>query len=107
MGALCCAKKGDGSPKPLKKKKKKGKGSASASKDFDFEDFDAEKARDHRVAAEVKSELFELETKDRELDQRDQDAVRTISAQKQAKKGEYKGWKKRESVDVASLDSAQ
>ena len=105
MGALCCAKKGDGSPKPLKKKKKKGKGSAS--KDFDFEDFDAENARHHRVAAEVKSELFELETKDKELDQRDQDALRTINAKKQAKKGEYKGWKKRESVDVASLDSAQ
>jgi hypothetical protein len=84
MGAVCCSKQGEESP-TASKNSKRLKGSA---KDFDSD----------RVAQEI---LFEMETKDRELDQRDQDALREITAKKEVKKGvktgEYKGWKKKES----------
>ena len=42
-----------------------------------------------------------METKDKELDQRDKDALQELSVKKEekvaAKKGEYKGWKKKKS----------
>eukprot|EP01043_Picozoa_sp_COSAG02_P035051 COSAG02_NODE_2486_length_8709_cov_5.616725_7_plen_161_part_00 len=87
MGALCCSKRGEASNSPKHSKRLK-----SETKDFDS---------DGHIAAEV---LFEMESKDKELDQLDKDALRVLGAKKeeetQAKSKEYKGWKKKADAQV-------
>lgn len=79
MGVFCCGR--DQQDKRSTRLKKR------QSKDFDAEDFGSDADGNDRVAREI---MFEMESKDREFDQNDKEAL----AKKQDNKPQqYKGWK--------------
>ena len=94
MGALCCGNRS-----------KQESDNSTRLKKGQSKDFDSGEVSDAHHKAAAQAVMFEMETKDKELDQRDMDALREINAGKKAAKhtdpGQYKGWKKRD----ASVDS--
>ena len=94
MGSVCCGKRSN-----------KESDNSTRLKKGQSKDFDTGEVSDAHHKAAAQEVMFEMETKDRELDQRDKDALREINVRKDSAKradpGQYKGWKKR----TPSVDS--